>query len=148
MKKIKEYILILLLASTAVLSCSTAPDMALPDKDMANGAGLVISGIVADMEDGSPLEEIKLTLHAAEISGSDATTIFDKAIVYTDNNGLYTFKAEGFMNPISCIIIAEDPNGVYASANHEIPLISWDSSYNMTGGIFYINECDFHLKKL
>lgn len=107
---------------------------------------LIISGSASDIESSLPIEEIKITLTATEISEKGKATEIEKTS-YTGSDGLFTLKAEGFTNPVSIILTAEDPNGKYDAATHEIPLISWDSSYNMSGNSFYINDCDFHLKR-
>lgn len=149
MKKHLINIVILLLSATAVLSCSVinaepgSPDI-VPDAD--GTWGLVISGTASDKNEAFPLEEMKITLHTAAISEDAEEVLFTKT-VYTDNRGGFTLEARGFTTPISCIIKAEDPNGIYASHTHEIPLITWDSSYNMMAGVYYINDCDFYLEK-
>lgn len=149
MKKHLINIVILLLSATAVLSCSasdaepSSPDIA-PDTD--GTWGLVISGTASDKNEAFPLEGMKITLHTAAITEDAEDELFTKT-VYTGNRGGFTLEAKGFTTPISCIIMAEDPDGVYASYTHEIPLITWDSSYNMMAGVYYINDCDFYLEK-
>lgn len=153
MKNYMTNIMIVLLASTALLSCSAGYEH-MEDDDFppySSNAGaeksLVINGTVLSLHDVLPLEGIKITLHASEISDDDDATEFDKIIEYTDNRGIFTIKASGYKTPISCIITAEDPNGIYLSGKHEIPNIQWDNSYNMQGGTWYVNDCDFHLEK-
>lgn len=144
-------IFILLLFTTAVLSCSEMMPMEPSLNDDMNekpaSFTLIISGTASDKNEAFPLEEIKITLHAAEIADGQEAELFTKT-TYTDNRGKFTLSAEGFTKPVSCIITAEDPNGEYTSWTHEIPLISWDSSYNMTpDGTCFINDCDFFLEK-
>lgn len=139
--------MIMLLASTALLSCSV-PDMINdPSMDIGGtGNTLVITGTVSDISDDTPLEDIKLTLHATEMTGT-ANATSGKATSYTDNKGMFSLRASGFTGEISCIVTAEDLKGTYKSGRNEIPLVRWDMGYNMKDGVFYINDCDFHLEK-
>ena len=151
MKNFFTHIISVLLASTALLSCSAEynEDAMLPP--VSNGSHektLIINGTVLSLHGDLPLEGIKITLHAAEISSDNQETVSDNIVEYTDNNGVFTLRSEGHVMPISCEITAEDPNGAYMSGKHEIPLIQWDNSYNMQGGIWYVNDCDFHLEAI
>lgn len=141
--------MILLLVSTAVLSCSKAAND-IEDIQCSTRPGepysLVISGSASDKDSSLPLEEIKITLTAVEKPAKGRETSLEKTS-YTGSNGLFTLKADGFRNPVSIVLTAEDPNGRYKTATHEIPLITWDSSYNMDGNSFFINECNFYLEK-
>lgn len=146
-RNILKHILILLLSSTAVLSCS-ADYMPAEDVFMQDGKTftLVISGSASDHGTSIPIEEIRISLKATETLGKGKTKIHEKS-AYTDNKGMFSIKAEGFGNPISITLTADDPNEIYMSATYEIPMVSWDSQYNMTGNTFYINDCSFHLEK-
>lgn len=148
-RNILKHILILLLASTAVLSCS--PGMVeeieeLKGQTNSNEYNLLISGSASDMDTSLPIEEIKITLTATEKTADGRTTSHEKS-AYTDNEGVFTLKINGFKGHVTAVLTAEDPNGNYKSATHEIPLITWDSSYNMSGNDFFINDCSFYLEK-
>lgn len=136
----------LLLPATAALSCSDSlTEDLLPPSDQVRYE-VVISGTASDMDTSLPIEEIRITLNATEKLGNGKKKSYEKSS-YTDNNGVFTMEVEGFTNPISVKLTAEDPNGIYQSATHEIPMISWESSYNMAGNRFYVNECSFYLEK-
>ena len=145
-RNILKNILILLLSATAVLSCSEDLTEDLYNPSYKEGYAVVISGTASDMDTSLPIEEIRITLKATEELGNDRMKSYEKSS-YTDNNGVFTMEVEGFTNPISVKLTAEDPNGIYQSATHEIPMISWESSYNMEGNRFYVNECSFYLEK-
>lgn len=146
-RNIFKHILILLLSATAVLSCSEYLKADLDDPSDKEGYAVVISGTASDMDTSIPIEEIRITLKATEKLGNGKKKSYEKSS-YTDNNGVFTIEVEGFMNSISVDLKAEDPNGIYQSATHEIPMISWDSSYNMAGNRFFVNECSFYLEKV
>lgn len=135
-------ILILLLASTAVLSCSDVDSdrFERPDEELV----ISISGTASDLSTGEPIEEIKITVHAAEYGDKDNVNLVSKT-TYTDNTGRFSISAEGFSYTTTCLVTAEDPNGIYADASQEIK-ISW-SATSMQGNTFYVNECDFYLEK-
>lgn len=142
MNKLILNILILLLASTAVSSCSVegVGSVQSPNDTLT----FSISGTASDLLTGAPLEEIKITVHAAEYGSKDHLNLVSKS-TYTDNTGRFTISAEGFINTTTCLVTAEDPNGIYADASQEIK-ISW-SAPNMQGNTFFVNDCDFYLEK-
>ena len=105
---------------------------------------LSVSGTASDISTGQPLEDIKITIHAAEQPDGSGTNLVSKT-AYTDNTGKFTISAEGFNNQTTCKIIAEDPDGIYEDSIQEIK-ISW-SSTSMLGNVFYVNDCDFYLEK-
>jgi len=111
-----------------------------------NDYNLLISGSASDKETSIPIEEIKITLTATEKTPDGRTTHHEKS-AYTDNDGVFTLKINGFKGHVTAVLTADDPNGKYKSATHEIPLITWDSSYNMSGNDFFINDCSFYLEK-
>lgn len=139
-------ILILLLASTAVLSCSDLVNEIEDVHVQATSYSLKISGSVSDIESSIPLEDIRISISATEkmVNGKEVETFLT---VYTDDKGIFTTSISGFTYPISVILEADDPYGIYMSARHEIPMINWDSHYNMDKGTFYVNDCNFYLEK-
>ncbi len=136
-------IFILLLSATAVLSCSAGP------MDMNDISGkersITITGTASDIDTGRPIQDIRLTMYALENDEDDNK--FSTENTSTDNSGKFIIKMTGFKNPTSFMIRAEDPNGIYETGTHEIPLVKWSSSYNVSHGTFYVNGCDFHLKR-
>ncbi len=143
MKKHILNILVLLLSSTAVLSC--ANELAFEEGPSGQESSmfftLTISGTVSDTETGTPLEDIKINIEAFR----NMTTVYNKT-AYSDNNGRFVITFDGYRKPSSINATAEDQKGIYQPGNHEI-LIQWDSLYNIEDGIFYINDCDFYLQK-
>ena len=140
-------ILILLLASTAVLSCSAGILNETDAPQSQTGSfKLVISGSVSDMESAAPLEDIRIVMRSVEkIGGINLEEQTHTA--YSDSKGTFTINMGGFHNPVSVELETNDPKGIYKHAKHEIPLITWDSSYNMSGNTFFINDCNFYLEK-
>ncbi len=137
-------ILMLLLSATAALSCATTmEDMAIPEEGME--LSITVTGTTSDVETNRPIKGIKLTMYALEIDNYES--LFTSETVYTDDSGKFIIKMTGFRNPASFRIKAEDPEGKYEAGLLEIPLVTWDSSYSFSNGTFYINECDFHMKK-
>jgi hypothetical protein len=142
MRHIILNIVILLLASTAVLSCSTG----MPGTLDPDARTLVISGVTTDSSTDEPLEDVKITLQATEVRKG---VIKSKRTVtaYTDNRGSYNITAEGFRNTVTCSISAEDMKGNYQGGTQEIN-ISWSGpSYEKETGTFYVNDCNFYLGK-
>ncbi len=126
----------LLLAMTAALSCN---------KDIIpEECAITVTGTASDLITNQPIEEIKLTMYALENGNYEKISI---QTTYTDDDGKFTLEMSGFKNPTSFTIKAEDPDGEYEISTHEIPLVTWSSSYNISQGTFYVNECDFYMKK-
>ncbi len=143
----------LLLSATAVLSCSAAFDMEIapPDSYYGDGKGfsLTASGTVSDIDNENiQLKGIKVTIIASENTLPHATV--KSRSTYTDEDGRYSVTIGRFENPTSFSITAEDPEGIYYSQTSpfKIPLVSWDSDYNMENNVFYVNQCDLYLKHL
>ncbi len=133
----------LLLFATAVLSCSVKDFDKIPGEELS----ITVTGTASDIDTGLPVEEIKITLHSSEDVVENDKVISEKS-VYTDNDGKFTIMMSGFSEPSSFTITAEDSNGIYESDIHEIPLVTWESEYNVSGGMFFVNGCDFYLKKI
>lgn len=138
--------IMLLSITTAALSCSMESP-ANTDLPNENFYTVVVSGTASDKGNGTPLKGIRIRLHAAEIvSGSDGEV--RTTTIYTDERGYFTLTADGFTRPISCTITAEDSNGIYGFARHDLN-ISWSgTSFDEYTGYFYVNDCDFYMEKL
>ncbi len=134
----------LLLFATAVLSCSVIMNDAMaPGTDELS---VTVTGTASDIVSGVPIEEIKIILHCSDEVVEKDEPIIEKS-AYTDDSGKYSIRMSGFSKPVSFLVIAEDPNGVYEPSVLEIPLVDWDSDYSVENGTFFVNGCDFHLKK-
>ncbi len=133
----------LLLFATAVLSCEHMDEVSPPGSD---NLSVTVTGTVSDKETKRPVEEIRITLHSSDEIIENGKVISSKT-VYSDNDGTFTVIMGGYSNPVSFIVMAEDPNGVYESVEIKLPLVTWESDYNVSDGMFYVNGCNFHLEK-
>lgn len=134
----------LLSVSMAALSCSKG----LPYDSYDEGPHtLVVSGTASDKEERTPLQNIEITLYAAEsLPGGEIEVKTTEG--RTDSNGSYTLSLKGFNAPISCTITAGDPDNIYGISQQELR-ISWSgTSFDEITGHFYVNNCDFYLEKL
>ena len=147
MKLLFVNMIMLLSVSIAALSCSTGAPY---DDTMTEGDGpytIVVSGTASDKSSGTPLKEIRISLHAAEmiIGGEKEVRTTN---VYTDINGHFTLTADKFSRPVSCTITASDGNGVYRISRQELN-ISWSgTSFDEYTGYFYVNDCNFYMEPL
>lgn len=144
MKKAIAYILSALLFTAFSASCSTGLE---PVEDLeTTGYTIVISGTAADLNTTNPLENVKITLYAAEISDMGDVSLVNKS-VYTDNRGKFQLTEDGFYRMISCRITAEDQTSTYASSAQEM-IVTWSGpSFNPETGTFYVNDVNFYLRK-
>jgi hypothetical protein len=140
------HIAILLLVSTAVLSCSMEFDSDVMESDSAlKGNKILLSGIVAD-EDGNPLEGISIQM--LEYLANDETySAISSAASSTDSDGFYTIYADGHTESMQCYVRAEDLEKKYESQTKMV-LITWSGpSFDSESGIFVINDCNFIMQK-
>lgn len=144
MKKALVYILSAVLLTAFSASCSTGLE---PVEDLeTTGYTIVISGTAADINTTEPLENVKITLYAAEISDMGDVSLVNKS-VYTDNRGKFQLTEDGFDKMISCKITAEDQTSTYASSTQEM-IVTWSGpSFNPETGTFYVNDVNFYLRK-
>lgn len=144
MKKALVYILSAVLLTTFMASCSTGLE---PVEDLENtGYTIVVSGTVADITTTEPLENVKITLYAAEVTEYGEGALVNRT-VYTDNRGRFELTESGFQQKITCRVTAEDQSGVYESATQEM-VVSWNgTSYNSQTRTSYVNDVNFYLKK-
>lgn len=134
----------LLSVSMAALSCSQE----LPDNQYDKSSyTIAVSGTASDKSEGTPLQNIEITLYAAESLAGEEINVRTTEVM-TDSNGSYTLTLGGFTNPISCTITAGDPDNIYGGSPQELR-ISWSgTSFDEYTGYFYVNNCDFHMEKL
>lgn len=151
MKKILSYITALLLATTALVSCSAGDFVvnadAPPASDMVTDErAIIISGIVSDITADTPLEGISVFVRLYLQDNPEAAPIFsDEA--YTDNNGIFIVRTGGSYEPILCVLTIEDSEDIYESQTRQI-MISWDStSFDYESNTFVMNDCNFQLNK-
>lgn len=132
-----------------LVSCS-AEMMPYPEHNndqLKEGYTVIISGTASDVITAEPLENVKITLQAAEIT-DDGHGILYTRNAYTDNRGRYELKESGFSKKIICWITAEDQTEKYKSAEAEMT-VSWSGpSFDAKNGIFYANDIDFYLEKV
>ena len=154
MKRITSFtniVMTLLLASTAVLSCSMETDMLAPgNNNMESDAALkgnkvVITGVVAN-EDGLPLKGIHVSFLEYRENGEESMPV-GSVNTMTDDKGYYTIYADGPAEPIHCFVNVEDTEGIYAGQTAEI-FVSWSGpSFDKASNMFVVNDCNFVLKK-
>ncbi len=141
MKKNILYILLLLLSSTAALSCSVNDFIG---ENSGNGLQfqLYISGFASDLETGEPLEGMQIEVVPFQF-GNEA---YPKKSVFTNKEGRFAVTFEGYKRPTNILATAIDRDSVYVSGSQEI-FISWTESYHIKNGVCYIEGCDFFMKK-
>ena len=132
------YTLCLIIATLAFPSC------AMDGVSLLTGEGSVmISGLITDKTTGTPLKDIKVTYQSYSLKGK----LIDTQIVYSSSDGTYTVEAEGYTSEINCTMTASDNEGNYIESKIELN-IDWNSSvFNAETGIFFVNDCNFHLQK-
>lgn len=145
MKRIRTlicYMVALLSAATAVLSCSMAMyDGELPYMERT----MLVTGSVSDMS-GNALEDITITLKAYPQDDAAASLVTSET-TYTSNKGTYSIHTKGAETPLLCIITAEDMSGVYESQTQQV-IISWKGmSFDEVSNMFVVNDCNFKLDR-
>jgi len=138
MKRITT-IFMTLLSVVLTASCSKA----LLDGE-GGGTGtydLVISGIVSDNTDQTPLEGIRLSF----IARSKSLGKYNLR-VYTDSKGVYQIYMPDLEGALQCDIIAEDMNGEYDSQTCRLAVDK--SGPSLVGNTFYVNDLNMTLNKI
>lgn len=119
------------------------------DPSMDGDMTLVINGVVSDFDTNAPLPDMKVTFSAfAENSISVLPLVSTTAT--TDSKGIYTFEIFGFSEPVTCTVTAESKeqtaNG-YKSLTNKI-VVNWrGNSFDPYKRTFYVNDCNFQMKK-
>jgi hypothetical protein len=147
MMKNLSYILTLLLAATAVLSCSKA-DIAIEDVVENTGErSIIITGAVTDAQNGQALEDITIHFKAYPQDSPDASPIIIDE-VHTNSKGEYTIQIYGdFHEPLLCTLSTQDSKDTYETKTNQV-IISWNgTSFDKNSGTFVINDCSFQLSK-
>ena len=131
--------MMLLSVSMAALSCSKEPS-----RPMTDTYTIVVSGTASDKADGTPLENIRISLYTEESKISDNLQVS----ATTDERGYFTLKLGNFTRPVTCTITAEDVKGFYKMESQDIN-ISWSgTSFDLYTGYFYVNDCDFYMERI
>ena len=136
----------LLSVATAVLSCSVGVFDAMPDMEGALPEKMIsITGAVCS-QDGQLLEDVAITFKSYLQNDMDAAPITTKT-VYSNSKGTFSLEAEGADINLLCILIAEDPDGIYESQNQQI-FVSWKGvSFDEMTGTYIVNDCNFVLNR-
>ena len=146
-KTFKKILALTLLAAISA-SCSMAflsDEEAAMDGDLT----LVITGVVSDVVTNAPVSDIKVTFSAfAENSLSVLPMISTNAT--TDSKGIYTVEVFGFSAPVTCTLTAESTEltaNEYETMTNKI-VVNWSgSSFDNASRTFYVNDCNFQMKK-
>lgn len=135
----------LLSVATAVLSCSvgdyvrTDMENALPEKS------ILITGSVCNL-DGQALEDIAITFKAYPKDDVTAAPVSTET-AYSNSKGTFSIMADGADMDLSCIVTAEDPDGIYESQNKQI-FVSWKGvSFDEMTNTYIVNDCSFVLNR-
>lgn len=138
------YIVTLLLASTAVLSCSKGDLMNKGNIESSKGRTIIIMGGVSDKVTGEALEDITIRFMSYLKKDDEKTPVYEETF-HSDSKGMFTINSDGADEPMVCIITAEDKNGEYQSQVQEI-IITWKgTSYDRKNRTFIVNSCNFQL---
>ncbi len=135
-------IFIAVLVSTAAVSCASEDGILIFDMELnTKEIDFEISGMVTDKATEKPLENIKILVQAYDSSNNLYTQT-----AYTESDGKYWLLFDGKNRPSTIIVQTEDRNGEYESGKLDL-VINYKSDINVKDGIFYINNCNFYLKK-
>ena len=148
MIKIIKKILTLSLLTAVTTSCSMA---FLGDQEAAlNGnKTIVINGVVSDVVTNSPIPDMKITFSAY---GENSLSVMPlvSTVTTTDDNGIYTVEVFGFSDPVTCTVTAESTDETaneYETLTNKI-VVTWSgTSYEAYTRTFYVNDCNFQMKK-
>ena len=148
MKKLVTYILLTLLGTTMLSSCSMEvfdADSSITDRDEQKE--LIITGLVTDSDNNTALEDISIYFRAYPQAEPDSSPIMNDE-VHTGNNGIFTIQATSTdSGKLLCTLTAEDPKGIYQSQTKQI-IITWKgTSYDKKLQKYVVNDCNFQLRK-
>lgn len=142
-------ILTIILSATALLACDQV--FLGDDNTTLDGEySVMMSGLVSEIGGGNnPIAGIRITFSAFEENSISVMPVVTKT-VYTDGNGVYSVEAGGFSEAIRCTITASSTaqNSVqYEEQSQEI-LVTWNGdSFDPETSTFFVNNCNFLLKK-
>ena len=148
MKKIISYIMLILLGTTALSSCSM--EMFDNDSNITDGGRwkeVIITGLVTDAESSKTLEDITIYFKAYPQDDAYAAPVATDE-VHTGNNGVFTIQTPSNVSGnLYCTITAEDPKGIYQSNTKQI-IVTWKgTSFDKELNLYVVNDCNFQLRK-
>ena len=147
MKKYLYKILSLVLLSASLLSCSLIL-LDINDRQTGSNFKVIVNGVVSDVTSNSVITGAKITFEA--YADETAATPFLTKTVYSDSNGIYTVEAEGFSDPITCLVTAESTTqnqAQYETLTNKV-VVTWNgSSFDQESNTFFVNECNFQMKQ-
>ena len=141
--KLLRILAVTIFASTS-LSCSMA---LLNDEEAAlNGEYTIsVNGVVSDVATNATLDGIKVTFEAFNESSLSVMPLITLTDV-TDSKGVYTIKAKGFSDPVTCTITAEG-DGQYETMTNKV-VVTWSgNSFDPESKTFFVNDCNFQMKR-
>jgi len=127
-----------LLSLAAICSCSK--EMIMLDEEGI----IMITGTVSEADSATPLEGAQVCLEAFYTTRmSDAPG--NRQTVYTDSDGTYSIKIGGIRTNINCTITVSHEE--YEDQSTTI-MVNWsETSLDEEKNTFFVNDCNFHLKK-
>ena len=146
-KTFKKILALTLLSATA-MSCSLAvlsDEEAHLDGDMR----LVVNGVVSDVAANTPIKDIKITFSVFAENSLSVLPLVSKT-VYTDKNGEYSVEATGFSESITCRMTAEstEEGKQQYEPMENVIVVTWSgNSFDESNNTFYVNDCNFQMKK-
>ncbi len=119
-------------------------DITPPDIQQSEGLyfQMAISGRVSDLETGEGLPYMKIVVETYQ----NDNEAYPPKTAYTNDQGDFTVRFDGYKRPTSVIATAIDSDSLYIPDRREI-LISWNDKYNIHDGVYRLNGCDFYMKK-
>lgn len=148
MKRLVTYMLMMLLGTTVLSSCSVEMfDAEVDINESGQMRHLFISGMVTDTESGKALEDITINFKAYLQSKPDSAPVLSDE-VYTGNKGTFTIQTpKTYAGSLICTLTASDPKGYYTSHTKQI-IVTWKgTSYDKELQMYAVNDCNFQLRK-
>ena len=144
--KLLRILAVTIFAATS-LSCSMA---LLNDEEAALNGEFTISvnGVVSNIATNAPLEGVKVTFEAFDETSLSVMPLITLTDV-TDSKGVYTIKAKGFSDPVTCTITAEstEKTGNYETLTNKV-VVTWSgNSFDSESKTFFVNDCNFQMKR-
>lgn len=148
MTRFFKKLLTLTLLAISATSCSLA--LLSDESEKLDGdLKIVVTGVASDVVSNTPLTGIKITFSAYKENSISILPLASQT-VYTNSDGIYTIQAEGFSEAITCTITAESieqDEVEYEEITSKI-VVTWSGdSFDEETGTFFVNDCNFQLKK-
>ena len=110
---------------------------------------IVINGVVSDFVTNAPISDIKVTFSAYAENSLSVLPIASTTVM-TNSQGIYTIEMFGFSDPVTCTVTAESTDHTadeYETMTNKI-VVNWSgTSFNADTRTFYVNDCNFQMKK-